>query len=52
MDPEHSRPSSIDDRYEVGKAQNYPENLLLFLQRNAGDPAVRVSNLFGNSFPY
>jgi hypothetical protein len=32
----------IDDHYEVGKTQNHPENILLFLQQNANDPAIQV----------
>lgn len=26
----------------IGKSQNYPENISLFLQKHAGDPAVKV----------
>ena len=34
--------STLNERYEVGKTQNRPENILLFLQQNALDPAIRV----------
>jgi hypothetical protein len=34
----------------IGKTQNYPENITLFLQKNAGDPAIKVlSFLISNS---
>jgi hypothetical protein len=26
----------------IGKTQNYPENIPIFLQKNAGDPAIKV----------
>ena len=38
---EHVAPR-IDDHYEIGNTQNHPENILLFLQQNADDPAIRV----------
>ncbi|KAG0693482.1 hypothetical protein DFH29DRAFT_1007258 [Suillus ampliporus] len=39
--------TSPEARFHVGKSQNYPENILLFLQRHSGDPAVKdfVPNL-------
>jgi len=30
-------------RYNLGITQNYPEQIPLFLQRHAGDPAIKVS---------
>jgi hypothetical protein len=30
-------------RYQLGSTQNYPEQISLFLQRHAGDPAIKVS---------
>jgi hypothetical protein len=35
--------TSPEAHFHVGKSQNYPENIPLFLQRHLGDPAVRVS---------
>lgn len=33
---------AINLPYNVGKSQNYPENVSLFLQKYAGDPAILV----------
>ncbi|KAJ8592017.1 hypothetical protein M405DRAFT_734033, partial [Rhizopogon salebrosus TDB-379] len=33
--------TSPEAHFHVGKSQNYPENIPLFLQRHLGDPAVR-----------
>ena len=33
---------SPDIRYQLGSNQNYPEQIPLFLQRHAGDPAIKV----------
>jgi hypothetical protein len=38
--------SSPDAHYHIGKTQNYPEHIPLFLQKNAEDPAVQVTNIF------
>lgn len=35
--------TSPEARFHVGKSQNYPESIPLFLQRHVGDPAVKVS---------
>lgn len=40
-DPQESI-SRPDARYVIGKTQNHPENILLFNQRHAEDPAVKV----------
>ena len=32
--------------YHVGKSQNEPVTLPLFLQKNVGDPAMKVSNFY------
>jgi hypothetical protein len=32
-----------DGHHVVGKSQNFPENIPLFLQKNAGDPAIKVT---------
>jgi hypothetical protein len=34
--------TSPEAHFHIGKSQNYPENIPLFLQRYLGDPAVRV----------
>jgi hypothetical protein len=34
---------SPTSRYQLGSNQNYPEQIPLFLQRHAGDPAIKVS---------
>ncbi|KIK32395.1 hypothetical protein CY34DRAFT_101573 [Suillus luteus UH-Slu-Lm8-n1] len=33
--------TSPEARFHVGKSQNYPENIPLFLQRHLGDPAIK-----------
>ncbi|KAG1865192.1 hypothetical protein C8R48DRAFT_601365, partial [Suillus tomentosus] len=33
--------TSPEAHFHIGKSQNYPENITLFLQRNLGDPAVK-----------
>lgn len=35
--------SSPTARYHVGKTQNQPEHIIAFVQKNAGDPAVKVN---------
>lgn len=35
-------PTTPEARYVIGKTQNQPENISLFLQKYAGDPAVKV----------
>jgi len=34
--------TSPEAHFHVGKSQNHPEHIPLFLQRHLGDPAVRV----------
>lgn len=51
----HGSPSQIEDdeltiidsgvQYNVGQSQKFPLHIPTFLQRNEGDPAVKVSNL-------
>jgi hypothetical protein len=33
---------SPDVHHIIGKTQNHPENITLFLQKHIGDPAVKV----------
>lgn len=33
-----------DVHHHIGKSQNYPEHIGLFLQQHAGDPAVKVKS--------
>ncbi|KAG0694659.1 hypothetical protein DFH29DRAFT_1006136 [Suillus ampliporus] len=33
--------TSPEAHFHVGKSQNYPKNILLFIQRHSGDPAVK-----------
>ncbi|KAG2056121.1 hypothetical protein BDR06DRAFT_981565 [Suillus hirtellus] len=33
--------TSPEAHFHIGKSQNYPKNITLFLQRNLGDPAVK-----------
>lgn len=33
-------------RYHIGKSQNEPEHITAFIQKNAGDPAVKVKPNF------
>jgi hypothetical protein len=40
---------SPDVRYHVGSTQNHPENIPLFLQKHAGDPAIKVSHFIAAS---
>jgi hypothetical protein len=35
--------TSPSARYHLGRTQNYPENIPLFLQKHAGDPAIKVA---------
>jgi hypothetical protein len=37
-------PGKPDAHHVIGKSQNHPENIPLFLQKHAGDPAVKVSS--------
>jgi hypothetical protein len=41
--------SSPEAHHSMGKSQNNPWNISLFLQRNAGDPAIKVRNFLGES---
>ena len=34
---------TLDGHHVVGKSQNFPESIPLFLQKNAGDPAIKVA---------
>lgn len=36
---------SPEARYIIGKSQNFPENIPLFLEKNRHDPAVKVALL-------
>lgn len=40
-DPETAM--SPEARYHIGKTQNEPEHLVHFVQKNTGDPAVKVN---------
>lgn len=33
----------LDVRYHIGKSQNNPEHIILFLQNNQRDPAIKAS---------
>ena len=35
-------PNSPDEHHHIGRAQNHPEDLTTFVQRNSDDPATRV----------
>jgi hypothetical protein len=35
-------PNTPEVHHIIGKSQNHPENIPLFLQKYAGDPAVKV----------
>lgn len=35
--------TSPEAHFHVGKSQNFPEHIPLFLKRHAGDPAIKVS---------
>lgn len=37
--------TSPDARYHIGKTQNEPEHLISFVQKNAGDPALKVKSI-------
>jgi hypothetical protein len=41
--------STPDVHHSIGKSQNNPRNVPLFLQRNAGDPAVKVRIFSGEA---
>jgi hypothetical protein len=34
--------STVDSHHVIAKSQNHPESIPIFLQKNAGDPAVKV----------
>jgi hypothetical protein len=34
--------ASIDDRYEIGSTEKFPEYIPQFLNKNAGDPAIKA----------
>lgn len=44
--------TSSNDRYHIGKTQNHPENIISFVQKHTGDPAVKVSLLLLLSYPF
>jgi hypothetical protein len=35
-------PDAPEAPYNIGKTQNYPININQFLEKNAGDPAIKV----------
>ena len=37
--------------YQLDSNQNYPEQIPLFLQRHAGDPAIKVGHYFDGMRP-
>jgi hypothetical protein len=37
---------TAEAHHVIGKSQNYPENIPNFLQKYAGDPAVKVNQSF------
>ena len=41
-DTTHPSSLNLNECFEVGKSQNNPENILLFLQQHPDDPAVQV----------
>jgi hypothetical protein len=41
--------NASDAHHVIGKSQNNPQNVPLFLQVNAGDPAVKVWILSGET---
>jgi hypothetical protein len=43
LDTGYDVASSPDVRYHVGGTQNHPIQIPLFLQKHAGDPAIKVS---------
>jgi hypothetical protein len=46
--PREEVAATPDMHHVIGKSQNYPENIPLFLQKHAGDPAIKVE---AASFP-
>jgi hypothetical protein len=38
--------TSPEAHFHVGKSQNSPQNIPLFLQRHARDPAIKVSTAY------
>jgi hypothetical protein len=37
-------PRVFEEPYNIGKSQNLPINIVQFVQKHAGDPAVKVSS--------
>ena len=37
--------STPDAHYHIGKSQNSPENIVMFLRDHSGDPAIKVGQL-------
>jgi hypothetical protein len=53
VDREEYHPGAPNVHHVIGKSQARPENILLFLRKHAGDPAVVVrDNLKTVVFPY
>lgn len=42
---EQDNATSPNSRYHIGKTQNQPEHIVTFVQKNSGDPAVKVTFL-------
>jgi hypothetical protein len=42
-------PITPEAHHTIGKSQNYPENIPLFLQKYVGDPAVKVKVIFSSA---
>jgi hypothetical protein len=38
-------------QYEMGESENFPVHVPTFLQRNEGDPAINVNDLFPSTEP-
>lgn len=43
--PNEEIPTTPEARYVIGKTQDHPEKIPLFLQKYAGDPALKVKSL-------
>ena len=35
--------TTSDAHFHIGKSQNFPENIMMFLSKHSEDPAVKVS---------
>ena len=44
--------TSVDDRYEIGSTEKFPEYIPQFLNKNAGDPAIKAKTSRHISTPY